>query len=44
MNRERTEVCGVYALLDGGSVDTWHACRRVCICRTGGMLASQWIW
>jgi hypothetical protein len=44
MNRERTEVCGVYPLLDGGSVDAWHACRRVCMCRTGGMLTSQWIW
>jgi hypothetical protein len=25
MNRERTEVPGVYALLGGGSVDDWHA-------------------
>ena len=25
MNRERTEVCGVYALLGGDRVDDWHA-------------------
>ena len=41
MNRERTEVCGLHALLDGDSVDVWHAFRMVCMCRIGGMLASQ---
>ena len=30
MNRERTEVCGVYAFLGGSSVDAWRVGRCAC--------------
>ena len=44
MNSQKTQVfdhCVSYGIID---TDVWHADRKECIYKIGGMLAFQWIW